>query len=290
MIVQIFEHIQPLREVLADVRRQHQCIGLVPTMGNLHAGHMALVRIAQAQCDCVVVSIFVNRLQFGLNEDWDIYPRTYAADVMKLRAIGCDYLFCPTDSEMYPNGIDVQTKVTVPILADILCGKSRPGHFDGVTTVVAKLFHIVQPDRTVFGLKDFQQLALIRKMVQDLCLPIEIIAGAIVREQDGLAMSSRNRFLTDTERPAANRLYQTLYWMKTEIEHGRRDYRGLEHMGKEQIIAAGFTPDYLQVCDNATLQPADGDNIKPMILGAMYTRAARLIDNVSVSDSRYPDH
>jgi pantoate--beta-alanine ligase len=284
--MQVFEHIQTLHEALAKVRRQHKSICLVPTMGNLHEGHMALVKIAQAHCDWVVVSIFVNPLQFALNEDWDMYPRTYADDLMKLRAVGCDCLFYPHESEMYPNGISEQTKVIVPTMANILCGKSRPSHFDGVTTVVAKLFHIVQPDESVFGLKDFQQLAIIRRMVQDLCLPIKITAGDIVREDDGLAMSSRNRFIADVERATANQLYRTLCWMKSEIEQGSNDYLTLECLAKEQIIAAGFRPDYIQICNSTTLQPAADDNMELAILGAMYTKSARLIDNVSILRQR----
>ena len=280
--MQVFKHIRTLQESLTDIRRQFKRIGLVPTMGNLHEGHIALIKIAQAHCDWVVVSIFVNPLQFGLNEDWDKYPRTYEADLMKLRSVGCDCLFYPNESEIYPNGINEQTKVTVPIMSDILCGKSRPGHFDGVTTVVAKLFHIIQPDEAVFGLKDFQQLAIIRRMVQDLCFPVQIIAGDIVREEDGLAMSSRNRFITDAERPAANQLYRTLCWVKAHIEKGHRDYLALEAKAREQIIDAGFKPDYIQVCNNTTLQPAAGDNIELAVLGAMYTEGARLIDNVSI--------
>ena len=283
MAMQVFKHIQGLQEWLAEMRRQYQRIGLVPTMGNLHDGHMALIKIAQTHCDQVVVSIFVNPLQFGLNEDWDKYPRTYEADLIKLRSVGCDCLFCPNENDIYPNGMSEQTKVTVPVMPDILCGKSRPGHFDGVTTIVAKLFHIIQPDKAVFGLKDFQQLTIIRRMVEDLCFPVRIVAGDIVREADGLAMSSRNRFITDTERPAAKQLYQTLCWIKAQIEEGHKDYLTLESKAREQIIDAGFRPDYIQVCNSTTLQPAAGDNIELAVLGAMYTESARLIDNVSIA-------
>ena len=280
--MQVFEHIQALHETLAGIRQKRKRIGIVPTMGNLHEGHIALIKIAQAHCDKVIVSIFVNPLQFGLNEDWDMYPRTYTADLAKLRDVGCDYLFYPDESEIYPNGISEQTKVTVPTMTNILCGRSRPGHFDGVTTVVAKLFHITQPDEAVFGMKDFQQLAIIRRMVKDLFFPVKITPGSIVRENDGLAMSSRNRFITDAERPKANQLYRTLCWLKAEIERGSRDYSTLELLAGEQITATGFRPDYIQVCNSKTLQPAASADTKLAILGAVYTKAARLIDNVSV--------
>ena len=281
--MQVFESIQTLHQALADIRQQHKRIALVATMGNLHEGHIALIKKAQTCCDWVVASIFVNPLQFGLNEDWDRYPRTYDADVMKLRNAGCDALFYPHEDEMYPNGISAQTRVIVPTMSDILCGKSRPGHFEGVTTVVTKLFHIVQPDKAVFGMKDFQQLAIIRRMVADLCFHVEIIGGDIVREKDGLAMSSRNRFITDSERPRANQLYRTLCWIKSQIALGCKEYLTLESTGREQITVAGFKPDYIQVCDSTTLKPAADDNINLTVLGAMYTKAARLIDNVSLT-------
>lgn len=222
--MQIFHHIDSLREALNADRRAGKRVGFVPTMGNLHAAHIELVNIAQRSCDVVVTSIFVNPLQFGLNEDWDKYPRTLAADSAKLEAANCDYLFCPSEKEIYPNGMAEQTRVIVPTMTDVLCGASRPGHFEGVTTVVVKLFNIVQPDEAVFGIKDFQQLAVIRRMVEDLCLPIDIIAGEIVRETDGLAMSSRNGFITGDERPRVAQLNRSLNWIKDNIEQGRHDF------------------------------------------------------------------
>lgn len=279
--MQTFHHIRSLRENLEQARRQGKSIGFVPTMGNLHRAHLALVETAKQRCDVVVASIFVNRLQFGLNEDWDKYPRTLSEDAAKLRSVECDYLFCPEEQEMYPNGMDTQTRVIVPTMADILCGASRPGHFEGVTTVVTKLFNIVQPDVAVFGLKDFQQLAIIRRMVQDLCMPIEIVAGEIVRESDGLAMSSRNGFLTAQERPQVNQLYCSLSWVSEQILSGRRDFTALEDAAKEQIVQAGFKPDYLTVCESRSLRPAASDDVELTVLGAMYTSGARLIDNVS---------
>ena len=280
--MQSYHHISSLRSALESHRVKGQTIGFVPTMGNLHAAHIALVKQAQSLCDIVVASIFVNRLQFGLNEDWDRYPRTLKADSERLVAAGCDYLFCPDEHEIYPNGMDEQTRVIVPSMADVLSGASRPGHFEGVTTVVTKLFNIVQPHVAVFGVKDYQQLAIIRRMVQDLCIPIQIIAGDIVREGDGLAMSSRNGFIKPQERPRANQLNQSLCWIAEQIQLGQRDFSALEKAAANQIEAAGFRPDYITVCNSYTLQPAANDDAQVTILGAMYTQAARLIDNVSI--------
>ncbi|MGH1486949.1 MAG: pantoate--beta-alanine ligase [Cellvibrionaceae bacterium] len=280
--MQLFRHIQPLRVALNTERQQGRTIGFVPTMGNLHEGHLALVEKAKSQCDVVIASIFVNPLQFGLNEDWDQYPRTFYADTQKLTEKGCDFLFFPDEREIYPNGMADQTRVIVPGMTDLHCGASRPGHFEGVTTVVTKLFNIIQPDEAVFGLKDFQQIAVIRRMVEDLCIPVTIVPGEIVREDDGLAMSSRNSFITEQERPQANTLYRVLCWLQQQVQEGRRDYLKMENEGKSQIVEAGFKPDYLQVCCSDTLQPAGVDDLELTILGAMYTQSARLIDNVSL--------
>ena len=277
-----FHHIASLRETLNQYRSEGKTIGFVPTMGNLHSAHLALVQTAKTKADIVVASIFVNRLQFGLNEDWDRYPRTLDADTEKLQGVGCDYLFYPSESEIYPNGMDQQTRVIVPSMADVLCGASRPGHFEGVTTVVSKLFNIVQPNTAVFGIKDFQQLAIIRRMVEDLCIPVDIVAGEIVREQDGLAMSSRNHFITEQERPRANQLNLSLNWVREQIRLGDKEFQHLENQAKSQIKSAGFTPDYLSVCNSKTLEPAANDDLNITILGAMYTEKARLIDNVSI--------
>ncbi len=281
--MQVLHHTQSVREALKAHRVGGRRIGFVPTMGNLHRAHIELVKIAQSRCDVVVVSIFVNPLQFGLHEDWDKYPRTYAADTAKLRDANCDYLFYPDEQEIYPNGMAEQTRVVVPAMTDTLCGASRPGHFEGVTTVVSKLFNIVQPDEAVFGIKDFQQLALIRRMVEDLCIPIEIVAGEIFREADGLALSSRNSFITAEERPRAAQLNQSLNWIGEQIGAGQRDFAALEAAARQQIEAAGFRPDYVSVCNSRTLQPAADDDSDITVLGAMYTSAARLIDNISLS-------
>lgn len=280
--MQVFHHIQSLREALATERKAGKRIGFVPTMGNLHSAHIELVKIAQRNCDVVVTSIFVNPLQFGLNEDWDKYPRTLAADSAKLEAVGCNYLFCPDEKEIYPNGMAEQTRVIVPTMTDVLCGASRPGHFEGVTTVVTKLFNIVQPDEAVFGIKDFQQLAVIRRMVEDLCIPVKITAGEIFREADGLAMSSRNGFITPEERPRVAVLNRSLNGIKQAITDGRRDFTVLVSDAQAAIEAAGFRVDYISICNSRTLEMAAHDDREITILGAMYTQGARLIDNVSV--------
>lgn len=280
--MQVFHHIQSLRETLNVERKAGKRIGLVPTMGNLHDAHIELVKIAQRSCDIVVTSIFVNPLQFGLNEDWDKYPRTLAADSAKLETVGCHYLFCPDEKEIYPNGMAEQTRVIVPTMTDVLCGASRPGHFEGVTTVVSKLFNIVQPDEAVFGIKDFQQLAVIRRMVEDLCIPVKITAGEIFREEDGLAMSSRNGFITAGERSKVAILNRSLNGVKQAIEQGRRDFTVLANEARAQIETTGFRVDYVTICNSRTLEGAAHDDREITILGAMYTQGARLIDNVSV--------
>ncbi len=281
--MQIFHTIKGLRESLIQARQKGLRIGFVPTMGNLHQAHIELIKRAQQTSDVVVCSIFVNGLQFGLNEDWDKYPRTFDADCAKLRDAGCDMLFHPDDNEMYPNGLDSQTRVICSTMTDVLCGASRPGHFEGVTTVVTKLFNIVQPDEAIFGIKDYQQLAVIRRMVEDLCVPIDIIEAPIHREPDCLAMSSRNGYITAEERPKANQLHQSLNWIAEQIKSGKRDFLALEAKAKQQIEAAGFKTDYITVCNSKTLEMAAVDDKHITVLGAMFTESARLIDNVSLS-------
>ncbi|WP_237068514.1 pantoate--beta-alanine ligase [Microbulbifer guangxiensis] len=280
--MQVFHHVASLREALAEARSQGKSIGFVPTMGNLHDAHIELVKIAQQHCDMVVVSIFVNRLQFGLNEDWDKYPRTMEQDMARLRAVGCDFLFHPEESEIYPNGMDQQTRVVCPAMTDVLCGASRPGHFEGVTTVVAKLFNIVQPQKAVFGIKDFQQLAIIRRMVEDLCIPVEIVPAPVHRESDGLAMSSRNSYITPEERPRVAVLNRSLNRVREAIEQGRRDFAELEAEARKEIEDSGFQVDYFSIRNSRNLEPAAHDDREITVLGAMYTSAARLIDNVSL--------
>jgi pantoate--beta-alanine ligase len=280
--MKVFHTVSGLRDDLNKERRQGLRIGFVPTMGNLHQGHLALIKQARETNDIVVCSIFVNALQFGLNEDWDKYPRTYQTDCDKLRESGCDYLFHPDDIEMYPNGLDTQSRVICPTMTDVLCGASRPGHFEGVTTVVSKLFNIVQPDEAVFGIKDYQQLAVIRRMAEDLCMPVQISAAPICREPDGLAMSSRNSYISDDERPRVTVLKQSLEWIAEQIKGGDKDFYQLEQSAGQQLVEAGFKVDYLTISNSKTLDPAADDDIEITILGAMFTEKARLIDNLSI--------
>ena len=280
--MKVFHTVSGLRDDLNKDRRQGLRIGFVPTMGNLHQGHLALIKQARETNDIVVCSIFVNALQFGLNEDWDKYPRTYQSDCDKLRESGCDYLFHPDDIEMYPNGLDTQSRVICPTMTDVLCGASRPGHFEGVTTVVSKLFNIVQPDEAVFGIKDYQQLAVIRRMVEDLCMPVQISAAPIHRETDGLAMSSRNSYITEDERPRVTVLKQSLEWIAEQIQGGSKDFFDLEQSAGRRLIDAGFKVDYVTISNSKTLDPAADDDVEITILGAMFTDKARLIDNLSI--------
>ena len=280
--MQVFHKISGLRDSLSGHRIQGQTIGFVPTMGNLHDGHLALIKQAKQSNDIVVCSIFVNALQFGLNEDWDKYPRTYDSDCEKLLSIGCDYLFFPDDKEMYPNGLDTQSRVICPTMTNVLCGASRPGHFEGVTTVVSKLFNIVQPDEAIFGIKDYQQLAVIRRMAEDLCMPVKITSAPIHRETDGLAMSSRNSYITQEERPKVTVLKQALEHIASQIEAGNQDFAILESKAKAVIKNQGFKADYVTISNSKTLQPATVDDPEITVLGAMFTQSARLIDNISL--------
>ena len=280
--MRIFHTVSGLRDALTVHRREGLRIGFVPTMGNLHQGHLALVGQARESCDIVVCSIFVNALQFGLNEDWDKYPRTYKEDCDKLTVAGCDYLFHPDDTEMYPNGLDTQSRVICPTMTDVLCGASRPGHFEGVTTVVSKLFNIVQPDEAIFGIKDYQQLAVIRRMAEDLCMPVQITAAPIHREADGLAMSSRNSYITEEERPKVVVLKDSLEWIAQQVKEGARNFRELEILAAKRIASAGFKTDYITLSNSKTLDPAAEDDLEITILGAIFTESARLIDNLSI--------
>jgi pantoate--beta-alanine ligase len=280
--MQVFHTVSGLRDSLSGHRVQGQTIGFVPTMGNLHDGHLALIEQAKQTNHIVVCSIFVNALQFGLNEDWDKYPRTYDSDCEKLRSIGCDYLFFPDDNEMYPNGLDTQSRVICPTMTDVLCGASRPGHFEGVTTVVSKLFNIVQPDEAIFGIKDYQQLAVIRRMAEDLCMPVKITSAPIHREADGLAMSSRNSYISDDERPRVKVLKQVLEQIAAKIKAGNQDFTKLESEARALIESQGFKLDYVTISHSKTLEPAAIDDQEITVLGAMYTASARLIDNISI--------
>ncbi len=272
-----------LQNAIAKARQSGQRVAFVPTMGNLHEGHLQLVRKARELADVVVVSIFVNPMQFGPNEDLDAYPRTLIADKEKLFAEGVQMLYAPEVSEIYPEGLDTQTQVQVPELADTLCGESRPGHFTGVATVVSKLFNIVRPDVAVFGEKDFQQLSIIRKMVTDLCMPIEIVGVATARAEDGLALSSRNGYLTRDEREIAPRLNQVLMETREAIACGFDNFRELEIHAQLKLIQAGFEPDYFEIRDARTLHEVTEATEEVAILAAAKLGQPRLIDNVRLT-------
>lgn len=267
-----------MRRSVTAWRRAGERIALVPTMGNLHAGHMALVESAQARADRVVVSIFVNPIQFVAGEDYDNYPRSEQEDCRLLERAGIDLVFMPVVEDLFPGGSHRHSRINIPGLEDILCGASRPGHFSGVATVVAKLFNLVQPDVALFGEKDYQQLLVIRRLAADLAFPIDIEGVATVREPDGLAMSSRNAYLSETERSQAPALHRTLRSMADQLQAGSQDYPALESAAVRQLQAAGLRPDYVAIRDAATLEaPADGECV---VLAAAWLGRARLIDNI----------
>ncbi|MEM1113771.1 MAG: pantoate--beta-alanine ligase [Pseudomonadota bacterium] len=272
-----------LQAALRKSRQAGQTIAFVPTMGNLHEGHLDLVRRARAMADVVVVSIFVNPLQFGPNEDLDNYPRTLTADKEKLFAEGAQILYTPDASEIYPEGLHSQTRVSVPDLGDTLCGSSRPGHFDGVTTVVSKLFNIVQPDFAIFGEKDFQQLSIVRKMVADLCMPIEIVGVRTARDADGLALSSRNGYLNTDQRALAPLIHETLMSCREAIAGGFDNFLQLESHARMKLLQAGFEPDYFAIRDARTLLAVNDDTEEVAILAAARLGSTRLIDNVRLA-------
>jgi pantoate--beta-alanine ligase len=279
--MQTIHEVGALREELATLRRDGR-IAFVPTMGNLHAGHLALVREARRLAPHVVASIFVNPLQFGANEDLDSYPHTLAEDRQALGAEGVSLLFAPTVSVMYPVPLEQHTRVEVPGLSGLYCGASRPGHFEGVATVVCKLFNMVQPDIAVFGKKDFQQLLVIRRMVRDLAMPVRIVGVDTVREPDGLAMSSRNQYLQPAERDVAPQLYEALCDAAQRIAARWSDYGAVLDDLRERLVQAGFRPDYIEVADRETLSPPTELSRSLVILAAAWLGAARLIDNIEV--------
>ena len=275
--------VRELRAAVARARSDGKRIGFVPTMGNLHSGHAALVAKAAQRVDFVVASIFVNPLQFGAGEDLDKYPRTLAADQEKLLDAGCHLLFAPSVEEMYPDGMTGQTRVSVPQLSEGLCGASRPGHFEGVATVVSKLFNMVQPDLAVFGQKDYQQLAVIRALVHDLNMPIQIIGEPTVRADDGLALSSRNGYLSPEQRAIAPALYRSLQQIAQAIRGGERDYPKLLAEQQQQLEAAGLRRDYLEIRHAKNLRPATAEDRDLVILVAAYLGSTRLIDNLHLN-------
>jgi pantoate--beta-alanine ligase len=272
-----------LRRHVGVLRTQGVRSAFVPTMGNLHAGHLELVRQARLLADQVIVSIFVNPAQFGPQEDYDNYPHTPERDRDALLEAGADLLFLPGVAEIYPQGPDLTTIVAVPGLNRILEGEHRPTHFNGVTTVVAKLFNLVQPDVAVFGEKDYQQLLLIRCMVADLCMPVAIASVATVREADGLAMSSRNGYLSPAERVVAPRLYAALAGVKSRVEAGGQDIAMIEQAALAELIAVGFQPDYVSVRRQSDLAPPGPGDTALIALAAARLGQTRLIDNIFIS-------
>lgn len=278
--MQTITRIADLRALVLEWRLARETIAFVPTMGNLHAGHASLVGAAHLHGNRVVASVFVNPLQFGPNEDFAAYPRTPDDDSALLGELGADVLFLPTVEEMYPKGTAGSTIVDVPELSNILCGAYRPGHFQGVATVVVKLLNLVQPDVAIFGEKDYQQLTIIRHSVEDLCLPVKIVGAPTVRAEDGLALSSRNRYLNAEERSRAPLLYRALDRARRRLESGDGDIADIEREGLEALRAAGFRPDYFEVRMANSLSRPRGRNVDVAVLAAARLSRARLIDNL----------
>ena len=278
--MQTITSIADLRVVVREWRLARESIAFVPTMGNLHAGHASLIGAAHLHGRRVVASVFVNPLQFGPNEDYAAYPRTPDQDAALLEAQGVDVLFLPTVDEMYPQGVAGSTIVDVPELSGILCGAVRPGHFQGVATVVVKLLNLVQPDVGIFGEKDYQQLTIIRRSIEDLCLPVRIVGAPTVRADDGLALSSRNRYLSPQERAIAPEVYRALDRARRRLESGDADVAGIESEGLAALVKAGFRPDYFEVRMAGTLAKPHGSNVDVVVLTAARLGRARLIDNV----------
>lgn len=284
--MQTITTIAALREQLRSWRDNGERIAFVPTMGNLHAGHLHLITEARKRAPRCVASIFVNPLQFGAGEDFQTYPRTLAEDSTQLAAAGVDVLFAPTVDEMYPAGATSQLRVEVGPLGDILCGQSRPGHFTGVATVVAKLFNIVQPDVALFGEKDFQQLLVIRRLVADLSMAVEIVGVATVREAHGLAMSSRNAYLSAAERVRAPLLYQALLTVSERLGQGAENFSELTQTAMTQLQAAGFQPEYVSVRRAADLAEPTRLDSELVVLAAARLGKTRLIDNVKLEPGK----
>ena len=272
-----------LRQYVQHWKDHGQSIAFIPTMGNLHAGHMSLIEKGQSLCDHSLCSIFVNPMQFGPNEDFNHYPRTLDIDIEQLEAIGCDLVYLPTASELYPEGLDKITQVQVTDLTDNYEGSHRPGHFTGVATVVLKLFNIVKPDVSVFGKKDYQQYRVISKMVADLNLDVQIIGQETTREESGLATSSRNQYLDTQQTQQAALIYQLLNESAQQIGEGERDYRGVEARAVSRLEEAGFRTDYFAVCNAETLLPAGPEDRDLVILVTAGLGSTRLLDNIEIS-------
>jgi len=280
--MQVVDNNVALRTRVKTWRQQNEVVAFVPTMGNLHDGHLSLVKKAREMADRIIVSIFVNPLQFNDKNDLNAYPRTLTDDINLLSELECDLVFTPTEEVMYPLGMAQQTRIHVPDMDDKLCGLGRPGHFDGVATVVTKLFNMVQADIAVFGEKDYQQLMLIKKLVQDLNMPIDIVGAPTRREDNGLAMSSRNNLLTEAQLQQAPVLHQQLQTIKAALEKGETDLDGLIQAAQTQLQQAGFEPEYLDVRRDADLALAKPDQDKALrILAAARLGNVRLIDNIA---------
>ena len=275
--------VDELREQLRDWRASGDHIALVPTMGNLHDGHISLIDLAREHAEKVVVSVFVNPTQFSKGEDFETYPRTLDRDERRLKRHGVDLLFTPDVDALYPFGSDTATSVSVPALGDNFCGNSRPGHFDGVTSVVSRLFGLVQPDTAVFGQKDYQQQLIIRRMTRDLGYPVRIVTGETVREDDGLALSSRNQNLSDDEREKAPMLFEAMSDIGRALQAGKRDFGELEDNALQQLKGAGFEPDYVSIRRAEDLSVPDRDCDELVVLAAATLGTTRLIDNIVVS-------
>ena len=280
--MKVFNQPGGLRDQLDKLRAQGKTVGFVPTMGGLHEGHLSLVRHAKSVADVVVVSIFIHPLQFGANEDLYAYPRMLEDDLQQLEQLDTDVVFTPSPEIMYPLGLDAQTKVLVPDLTTVLCGASRPGHFDGVSTVVCKLLNMVSPDKAVFGQKDLQQLLIIKRLVADLAFPVYVIGHPTARDADGLAMSSRNTYLNEDQRAIAPALYQSLFETAEAIKNGCRDYPALEKSAWAKLKEAGFMPDYIEIRHSTDLIKATEADKEIAIFGAARLGATRLIDNVVI--------
>lgn len=278
--LQVFDSLPPLQTALAAQRSAHRSIALVPTMGNLHAGHLALVTAAREHCDHVLATIFVNPLQFGPSEDLARYPRTFQADCAALQKAGCDAVFAPDTATIYPAGMAPHTRISVPLVSTLHCGASRPDHFDGVCTVVCKLFNMTRADRAFFGLKDYQQFHLISRMVEDLQIPVLLHGIPTVRESSGLALSSRNGYLDQTERAQAPQLFATLQELARRIQTGESNYRRLETLACERLTGHGLRPDYVHICRRDTLLAAAAGERDLVILAAAWAGTTRLIDNI----------
>jgi len=274
--------IQEVRDQVTEWKQAGLKVAFVPTMGNLHAGHMTLLKKATDLADKVVASIFVNPLQFGPFEDYDQYPRTIEADTKKLIDNGCELLFLPSVEEMYPLGREQATLVNVPVISEILCGQDRPGHFTGMATVVSKLLNSVQPDIAIFGQKDYQQLMIIRRMVLDLCMPVEILGAKTNREDDGLAMSSRNQYLSNADRLTAPALYANLQSAAKKLKEGDRNFAAIEDECITALTDFGFRPSYFEIRRAEDLQKPNSESTEFVIITAAWLGRARLIDNLVV--------